>query len=550
MGEKRKVVVLGLDGATMDLIEPWVREGKLENFNRLFHKGAFGLLKSTIPPYSPAAWSSFITGKNPGKHGIVDFVIQKKDSLDFTPINSRVRAEKTLWRILSDYGKRVCVINVPTTFPPEEINGCMVTGMMTPSKKVQYTHPDQLSKELDEVVGNYVIHIPNSFAKANVPKYLKKLFEITEKRWKAAKYLLNKEHWDFFMIVFNGIDGIQHSYWHFLDSTHPMHERRLLQKHGNPVLQFYQYIDRILGELFSIMGEDTLLIIMSDHGSGPLKKYVYVNNWLKKWGYIKFKKGFLTYLKLFLFHVKFSPMSIYRVLIRFRMGEVKRRVHKGKKRWLMKNIFLSYSDIDIDMTKAYCLGNYGKIYINRESLGEGKGTNKYRSLIEELTKRFRQIEDPRNKKRLFGKIYIKEELYHGANMDSMPDLYLDPEDESYQPLGTHEFASSEFIEDVKSRSGDHRKNGIIFLRGPHVKKEYEITEADIQDLAPTVLAYLEVPIPSDMDGKVLSQAFTANSMVYSIEKKSPKPTEEKKQYVYSQEEEKEILAKLRGMGYL
>src|SRR4030042_6947088 len=139
--ENARVIVMGLDGATFDLILPWVEQGYLPTFKRLMKEGAWGELESTTPPLTGPAWSSFITGKNPGRHGIYDFVKRNPQGYQWQTINATHRDGMSLWRLLSDHGRKVVVFNVPVTYPPEAVNGVMISGDLPPRKAPDFIFP-------------------------------------------------------------------------------------------------------------------------------------------------------------------------------------------------------------------------------------------------------------------------------------------------------------------------------------------------------------------------------------------------------------------------
>src|SRR5690606_17716249 len=153
--EKRRIVVIGLDGATWDLLRPRMNDGRLPNLARLARSGATGDLESIYPPETPAAWPSFMTGKNPGKHGVFDFLVYDPESKTERPVNAGLRVGKTLWEYLSDAGKTSLVLNVPPTYPPASIRGAMVTDFLTPADAQDYTHPRELAAEFERDYGKY-----------------------------------------------------------------------------------------------------------------------------------------------------------------------------------------------------------------------------------------------------------------------------------------------------------------------------------------------------------------------------------------------------------
>ena len=146
MGKKERVIIIGLDGGTLNLMKPWMNEGKLPNFAKIKKKGICGKLRSTTPCYSAPAWVSISTGVQPGKHGIYDFF--PTDSLKKKIINSRYRKTPAIWNVLTEEGKKAIIVNVPGTYPPEKINGVMITGLLTPSEESEYTYPKEIKKDL------------------------------------------------------------------------------------------------------------------------------------------------------------------------------------------------------------------------------------------------------------------------------------------------------------------------------------------------------------------------------------------------------------------
>src|SRR4030042_4703055 len=287
---KSNVLVIGLDGADWKVIEPLIEEGRLPHIASLIAQVSSGILRSTILPHSPIAWTSFSTGKNPGKHGIFYFTAPVANSYATQFLNSTFIRTKTIWEILSDYGKRVGVIDVPITYPPREVNGYMVSGIPIPSEESIFTFPAYLHTELIREFGDFpfedFITIP--FYRGDMLSALKELYRFTDHRYKVAQYLMKKMDWDFFMVVFRGTDLLQHASWRYgmeeYSSTHPKES----EKFSEIMFQFYEKIDDIIGEIVNAAG-DAHIFVMSDHGFGPLKKNFFVNRWLIKEGFMKLK---------------------------------------------------------------------------------------------------------------------------------------------------------------------------------------------------------------------------------------------------------------------
>src|SRR5712692_5865304 len=143
-----KVVIIGLDGATFRTLQPWMDAGYLPTLKEMVETGVSGKLTSVVPPVTAPAWCSFMTGKNPGKHGVYYFTTREKGTGRDIPISAHARSGKTVWDLLSDSGKTVLVLNVPATYPPHPVRGVMIADFLTPKGKRDFVYPPAL---LDEI---------------------------------------------------------------------------------------------------------------------------------------------------------------------------------------------------------------------------------------------------------------------------------------------------------------------------------------------------------------------------------------------------------------
>jgi predicted AlkP superfamily phosphohydrolase/phosphomutase len=290
-----KIVMLGLDGATFDLILPWVQAGKLPHFARLLNTGITGRLRSTVPPMSPPAWNSFMTGTNPGKHGIYDFTARKSQSYETQFVNASWRRTPTLWQYLSEMDKRVAVLSVPFTYPPEKVNGIMISGFDAPGiaglVDRSATYPPGLYDEVRSQVGEYPM-APNLYAYTDPGDMLDVTIRTMEQKMAAALYLYQHEDWDCFMFVLGETDGTAHRFWRFCDPWSPLREEEPpAAKVANALLTVYEKADEVLGHFLQLASADTALMVMSDHGNGGNSDTaVYLNCWLEDQGLLTFKK--------------------------------------------------------------------------------------------------------------------------------------------------------------------------------------------------------------------------------------------------------------------
>jgi predicted AlkP superfamily phosphohydrolase/phosphomutase len=255
----RRVLVIGLDGATFDVMKPLVAAGRLPCIAGLMQRGVTGSLRSTLPPLTMPAWSSFITGVNPGQHGLVDFIRRQPGSYDYAPVSAADRQAESLWSMVSRQDKRVIVINVPGTYPPESVNGCLVSGMTTPSSATTFTHPPELTAELHRLTGGYRTHTGWAYSRGRVERFVRSVYDTTEVQVQAAKHLMAQQSWDLFVYVFTGTDRLQHGLWHCLDPEHPLH----LQDGPNPyretIPRFYERVDPRLRPLSQVYPRQQLV---------------------------------------------------------------------------------------------------------------------------------------------------------------------------------------------------------------------------------------------------------------------------------------------------
>ncbi len=551
---KQKVLVIGLDGVPLSLIEGWAKEGLLPTFQRVMEEGAVGLLKSTIPPTSGPSWSSFMTGKNPGKTGIYDFLYRREGTYNFPPVNANRRDGKSLWRLLSEEGRRVGVLNVPMSYPVEEVNGFLIAGWMTPYNARDFIYPPELHQELEEVVGNYRIYPTETFAEERKESFFEACDRLLDLRTKTALYLMDKEPWDFFMTVFFDTDRVLHQLWHYLDPDHPWRRGDKRDESG-PVKRYFQRVDRAVGEILSRLDDNTLILIISDHGMGPARNFIVLNNWLLDIGLLKLKRDPLRWLKEGLFRAGFTLRNVHKVADR--LGLAKHAEYKGlySMDYLMKLVFLSFLDVDWSRSKAYSFGRHlGSIYINlkgREPEGIVAPGQEYEEVREEIIEQARKFKDPRTGEPLLGQILRKEDIYQGPHLDRAPDLILRPRDERNIFFGLADFGSNITVDTVYRYSGMHRDYGMLIMKGGPARKGVRVEGAQITDLAPTILYTMGAPIPRDMDGRPLLEALQ-EEYVKSL---APAYSEvgsgrELKDTGYTEEGEKEIEERLRGLGYL
>lgn len=554
---KAKVLVIGLDGATFDLIGPWVAAGRLPTLARLMTTGVHGPLQSTFPPMTGPAWTSFATGTNPGKHGLYDWIARQDNSYRFGPVTALDGKRPTLYGLLSAAGRRVCVFNVPMTYPPTPVNGLMISGMPAPNTNVTITYPAGLFSEILTAVGDYILYPDpgQAYSDSGVAAFLQRLYRCTELRLKTLAYLRQREEWDFCMVVFNGTDTISHALWKYGDPNHPLHDQPGYAKHGQAILDYYCYLDQQLQPIVDSLDNNTTLILMSDHGFGPFHKFIHVNNWLIQQKLMHIRPGLIPRLKQTAFQLGFAPMNVYNALMKLGLGALKREVVRGQGQGLLKTLFLSFEDVDWRRTVAYSLGNIGQIYVNlsgREPLGAVRPGRDYEQVRDDIMGRLLELRDPATGEQVVEAVYRREELYHGPQLERAADILFMPRRLEYFGFGEYEFGSHKIIEAMKRGiSGTHRMNGIFIAYGAAIRPGTSPHQARLIDLAPTIHYLLGVPIPAGMDGRVLQEIIQPGSRPEAIISNDDHWQQTAGADGLLTEAEKETLSgRLRSLGYV
>ncbi len=546
-GGSKKVFIVGLDGGTYDLVRPWVEQGYLPNFRRLMAEGLSKELTVELPPGTVPNWPSFMTGKNAGKHGVLYWFTHKEDFSQLSIVNSQSIKEKTLWEIVASHGKKFISINVPVTYPPKPIDGLMITGLLTPPSAKTFTWPPELQDEINSAVGRYKVYPDEIYREGKEGKFLDSLMETLDIRFRTSRYLMSRYDWDLFMIVFSETDAIQHSFWKLIDPAHPKYDATLARQYGKGVLQVYQKIDEFLGSYLETLEKGTTLILMSDHGAGPLYRKFYTNNWLRSLGLLTIKRSPWPQLKYWAFRCGFTMQNLYRFLLKIGMVNWRRKVDKrDSTESMLRRLFLSYRDIDWDRTQAFAFGGLGQIYLNVK--GDLSGV-RYENAREAMMRRLREMEGPDGSP-FIERLYKREDLYNGPNCSTLPDLIFMPKP-GYLDPGDFEFFSNRILDDTVGISGSHRDKGIFLIRGALVKPDAVLKEVRIHDLAPTTLYLMGLPIPADMDGRVLVETLKEEWVEkHPIQLTASGEEAREQELGYSRDEEEEIKKRLKGLGYL
>jgi predicted AlkP superfamily phosphohydrolase/phosphomutase len=564
-----KVFVLGLDGATWDVLKPLLRDGSLPNLMRLRERGSWGSLRSVFPPLSPVAWSAMMTGRNSGKHGIFEFVEHHHSPMGGRVNSSRAIRGEVLWETAARYGKKAVVGGVPLSYPPrpaECFPGFFLGDFLSPAGAPDFASDPTLFAALEREVGPYRPWSTAIHDGGNEARLLADLQSFLEQHLKAVAFLMNRCDWDLFLFDLMATDRLQHELWHVWDLTHPAaHGRgRELNALRPKLISFWQTVDRGIGEIEERLPQDSAFLIMSDHGFGPIEHYVNFNVWLLEQGYIALQDSFYVKQKHWFYRRGATPEWFYGVMSRLGLANHRVSRFRGKQNSfldrLAETIFLSRRHIDWSRTRAYAQGNFGQIFLNMKGRQPGGcvASGDARPLLDDLKGALREIPNPETGKPLVERVYERDELYHGPFTPLAPDLTVVLTDWRYRTIGLHDFTTHRVVSPAFGPTGDHRMEGILIAAGPALRAGGVSQTAEILDIAPTVLHLLGVPVPGDMDGRVLTELLDPASdstplpcLVPALASASANgTTPEPAECVYSAAADATIQERLAKLGYL
>jgi predicted AlkP superfamily phosphohydrolase/phosphomutase len=549
---KRRLIIVGLDGATFDVIDPLLEQGQLPCLAKLISEGTRAGLLSTIPYATIPAWPSFMTGKNPGRHGVFDFFTIEEGKRRL--VSSRDMRSPTLWQLLSDQDKRSVVMNVPATYPPTHINGVLVTGMLTPADS-PFASPPEVTSLLHEVAGGYRINCQSHLFGEQL---LNDVFDVTEKQKRAFLTLLRRDDWDFAMLMLRATDVIQHHFWEEQDV----------------VQACYRMVDGCVSEIVDAFPHDTIFLV-SDHGLQGQRWDFHINKWLLDKKYMYIRKGRTAELTRWgqiaglegreqLAQARLRPSNTSRALLKLGLtghnfrklvpqswwSTLKRSVPRS-----IKDHIPAGNDLEYEVDWSRSLASAYQLYAT-----ESKAIQTFNldhdtreRVCTELVAGLERLRNPVTNTPVVRRAYRREELYQGPFLHHAPDITLDLHD-GYNV--TNAFFASEYFTPRDEVRGCHHRMGIFVACGEDVQKGNDLdSPLSLLDVMPTALHYLDSAVPEDCDGRVLTtQVFDPHAepcrrevRYESLESsgvagEGPEP--------HAREQQAEIEDRLRALGYL
>jgi predicted AlkP superfamily phosphohydrolase/phosphomutase len=558
MNNNSRLLVVGVDGCTWNLLGPWIDKGYLPTFKKVKDAGCFGKLTSTFQSDSASAWASFATGMYPHKHGLTGFLVRDPQTRSLELMNSTLLETDTLWKILSRYGLKIGVINLPIAYPVMPINGFMVGGMLAPSLN-RLTYPPDLHKEITSVA-EYVIDTSRSafrFGPNGDQDYCDYSLDSLRQRGKAVSHLMRTKVWDVLVAVFTETDRVQHYFWADMDENHHLHASKS-GRFKNVILDHYKLMDSILAELMEIAGQTCNVLVVSDHGFAGAVKRFYLNNWLREKGYLAAKKARGRNISKMLRRIALRlPLSVDAKNWMFS------HIRRGLREFMVKNFGeeengFKWELIDWEETQAYADVDRG-IHIKAEIVKDGA---KYKSLRDRIRSQLMDVTDPETGENVIANVMFREELYGDGCSASLPDLIIQPQQDvvnclrNYGELAVGPTTSREFLLPLPyNLTGAHIRDGVFLACGDKIRKfDHELQNVSIIDIAPTILSLVGLGEYKNMDGRVLDEIL-AETEELSRQRRLNRATEGMFQVLdnkrpFTNSEKKTLSERLRQLGYL
>ncbi len=461
MAEARnpRICVLGLDCAAPEIL---LGDQRLKNVRHVMEMGIWGRLESVVPPITVPAWMCMATSQDPGSLGVYGFRNRANytyGGLSF--VDSSSIAEPAIWDYLARHRKRSIVMGLPPSYPLQPMQGIRIGCFLTPdATKSEFTYPTGIGNEIRSLVGDYPVDV-HEFRTDNKAWLRDQIFEMSRKHWKVVRWLLAEKEWDYFHYVDIGLDRIHHGFWDSFDPDH-IHYRR-----GNQfervIPDYYLWLDEQIGAVMDVIGEDTIVLLVSDHGAKRLDGGFAVNEWL-------IREGLLV------------------------VNEIPKEVTPFAK-----------LNVNWAKTKVWSEGGYyARVFLNVEGR-EPRGViprKDYEAFRDEIKQKLEALTDPVGRP-LQSRVFKPEETYRAVR-NVPPDLIVYFGDLYWRSVGS---VGHGRIHVEKNDTGpdacNHAQFGAFVLRAPGLEARGEHEGAHLLDIAPTLLDVAGYPVPSEMQGRSL-----------------------------------------------
>ena len=510
MTTRPRVVMIGLDGATFSLLDAYATRGVMPAWGRWRREGSGGPLASTNPPTTPPAWSSCVTGKNPGKHGVFDFRESISADRRRPLVTGRSIRARTLWEMIGDGGRRACIVNFPVSWPAEPMCGTMITGMLTPDGGIQNAWPEEEGEALRQAVPGYLWNVDIPRYDVDQPsgalRFLDDLERSLDGRIAAFRHFRAREAWDLLFVTFVFHDRIGHLFWKLVQDGEGLldHPQRAVVRQR--VEAMYRRFDALLDELMDRRAPEETLLIVSDHGFGSTHGFFEVNSWLMEEGLLVLRPGARLRTLAFATAMEMGEHpAVRRVVPSGLQATIRGRIRSGR------SSFKSDLEdaVDWERTRAFfpsvaCQG----IHVLRREDGFSGGVSgpaELRQVRDQIEDRLRTVRDEQGAP-IIDAVWDRETLFSGPYAAWGPDLVFRAQ--GHACVGRPLLSARRIVRDARDTpNGFHRTDGVFMALGEGVLAGASVLGARIEDVTPTVLWALGEPLPDDMDGRVLQEGW-------------------------------------------
>ncbi|MGH7509384.1 MAG: alkaline phosphatase family protein [Gemmatimonadales bacterium] len=507
MSRRDRLLVIAIQEATLDLIEPWAEDGTLPTLKQMMDGGIRGRIRGMEPLSTPHNWANILTGMGAGRHGVFDFW-QRDGTGRFYPTSRRSLREKPVWSILEEQGLKSAIVNVPLTFPPQAAGGFMIAGPDTPGVTRAIADPPEIYDQITKRFGSYR---PNAVFPGGRQKsdYLGLFERETAHQTDVCEHLLSTNQWDFGLVYFADAAMAQHYFWADMDSGDADNPYRNLLRTA------YRCLDESVARLIAVAGPEATVFVVSECGAGPLRYGVQINTWLHQEGFLRWNgqgpSGSLRPLQ--------RMGSAVRALGKRGRLLAKRHVPQSVRFWLNQQLpalkgaqgdGVNHS-IDWARTRAFAQGKEGSLFINlkgRDPYGIVAPGAEYETVRQAIIDRLGELRDPDTSEPAVTHVYRREELFDGPWTDLAPDLFIEWRDDMYMPTEQEGESDKVFVTRWREgmswpTTGSHRVDGVLIATGPQIRPGTEVSDTTIFDLLPTWLSILGQPVPDGLKGQVI-----------------------------------------------
>jgi predicted AlkP superfamily phosphohydrolase/phosphomutase len=484
-----KICVLGLDCCAPEII---FSDERLVNIRRLMDAGFYGRLESVVPPITVPAWMCMTTSQDPGSLGVYGFRNRSDysyEKLGFA--NSASIKAFAIWDQLAREGRKSIIMGVPPNFPPRRINGISIGCFLTPDPvNDEFTHPTSIKSQLMSRVGEYPVDVEN-FRTERKDWLRDEIFRMSRKQWEVVRWLIREQEWDYFHFVDIGLDRVHHGFWNYFDKQHVQYEP------GNPyesvIPDYYLWLDEQIGSVMELLDQDTILLVVSDHGAQRLDGGFAVNQWL-------IEQGLLA------------------------LNEQPREITPFNK-----------LNIDWARTRVWSEGGYyARVFFNVQGR-EPQGTipaAEYEAFRDEMKSRFEALPDDKGNP-MKSPVFKPNQIYRQLR-NVAPDLIVHFGGLFWRSIGTVGYPSVHVQEnDTGPDACNHAQFGMFVLSAPNCPLSGTYEGARLLDIAPTLLDLAGYEIPESMQGR---------SLIAGLDKKKTEGTNGRSEEI--------IHDRLAGLGYI